>query len=168
MTGPTSNSGQRSPELRHLRRVSHLLDSSIRVPGTDRRVGIDPLIGLVPVVGDYVGLALSLYVVVRASGYGLPRKTLVRMLFNVGLEAVVGSVPLLGDLFDFVWKANERNVALLERHVESPREAERSDTRFLLGVALSVVVAALVLVVLLALAVAAVIYGLTRLLGSPV
>lgn len=154
-------------DLRELRRASHLLDSKFRVPGTNNTFGVDPLVGLVPVVGDYVGLALSLYVVVGAWRTGLPPRAVTRMLVNVGVEAVVGSVPVLGDAFDFVWKANERNVALAERYLEAPGEARRSDARFLVGAAASILVLVVVLVSLFAVALAALLYGLARYVDLP-
>jgi hypothetical protein len=104
--------------LRRSRRMSGLLDEAVRVPGTDYRVGVDPLLGLVPFGGDTVALVLSLYPILEAARLGLPRTVLARMLVNVGLDFVVGSVPVLGTLFDAVWKANERNVRLMEGHLE--------------------------------------------------
>lgn len=156
------------PDIEKLRKTSRVLDSEFQVPGTNVTFGVDPIIGLVPVLGDYLGLALSLYVVLGAWRAGLPPRALARMLLNVGVEAVVGSVPVIGDAFDFVWKANERNVAVAETYVESPREAGRRDARFLAGAigfaVAAVVLLAAVVVVLLALA----LYGLLRYIGSPV
>jgi len=106
------------PAVRRSRTVSTLMDEAVRLPGTGFRVGIDPLLGLVPFGGDTVAFVLSLYPVVEAARLGLPRTTLARMLLNVGIDFLVGSVPVLGTLFDAVWKANERNVRLLERHLD--------------------------------------------------
>ena len=105
------------PALRRSRTVSHLLDEAFRVPGTDLRVGLDPILGIAPVGGDAVALLLSMYPVLEALREGLPKSTIARMLLNVTLDATVGSIPLLGTLFDVVWKANERNVRLMERHL---------------------------------------------------
>jgi len=107
------------PALRRTRVVAHLLDDAVRVPGTDRRVGLDPIVGLVPGYGDALAAALSLYVVGEAALAGAPRGTLLRMCANVAVDALVGTVPVVGDLFDAGWKANDRNVALLEAHLES-------------------------------------------------
>lgn len=104
-------------QLRRARAVARLLDSSIPIPGTGRRIGIDPILGLIPFVGDFGGAILSGYIVLAAAQAGAPTLTLVRMIGNVGLDSLVGAVPLLGDLFDAAWKANSKNVALLERHV---------------------------------------------------
>jgi hypothetical protein len=112
------------PGLARVERLSTLLDSAFRIPGTSRRVGIDPIVGLVPVLGDGTGLVLSLYVVLEAWLAGVRRRTLVRMLANVAVDAAVGAVPLVGDLFDAVWKANERNVALFRRELARGRPAD--------------------------------------------
>ena len=101
--------------LRRLRKVAWLLDRSVGV-GPDARFGLDPIIGLIPVVGDWAGSILSLYVVYEALRLGIPWPVLGRMLLNVGVEALVGAVPVLGDVFDFVWQANMRNLRLVEAH----------------------------------------------------
>ena len=105
-------------ELRRARRVATLLDDAVTVPGTNISVGLDPIIGLAPVSGDLVAGALSLYIVAEAVRYGVPRSVVAQMLFNVAVDVVVGSVPLTGDAFDFLWKPNRRNIALFERAVE--------------------------------------------------
>ena len=115
---PQVTAGRAHPAVRRSRTVSTLMDGAVRVPGTGFRVGIDPLLGLVPFGGDTVAFVLSLYPVVEAARLGLPRSTLARMLLNVGVDFLVGSVPVLGTLFDAVWKANERNVRLMERHLD--------------------------------------------------
>lgn len=107
-----------------LARLAWWLDSSIVVPGTRFRIGLDALIGLVPGVGDLVGAALSAYIVAAAARRGTPGSVLLRMALNVGIDAVVGAVPILGDLFDAAWKANQRNVALLRQYAAVPRRAQ--------------------------------------------
>jgi len=117
-----------------LRSLARLLDNSIPVPGTGRRIGLDPLLGLLPGVGDLAGAALSGYILLEAARMGAPRATLLRMASNVALESVVGAVPLLGDLFDAGWKANARNVRLLDRHLAAPGDAARASRGWLLAV----------------------------------
>jgi len=95
-----------------MRAVGHLLDDAVRVPGTNVRVGLDPLLGILPVAGDTVAAALSLYIVVESARLGVSTATMLRMLGNVAVDLVVGSVPILGDLFDAAWRANRRNVEL--------------------------------------------------------
>lgn len=104
--------------LRQARAIARLLDTAIPIPGTSMRLGIDPLLGLVPGLGDVAGAAMSGYVVLTAVRLGAPRFLVARMVGNVALDTLVGTVPLLGDLFDAGWKANTRNVALLDRHLE--------------------------------------------------
>jgi hypothetical protein len=108
--------------LRRAKTVSKLLDESVRVPGTDFRVGLDPVLGVLPGGGDLAASAISLYVVGEAARAGVPPSVLARMLFNVGLDAAGGSVPVAGTAFDTVWKANKRNVELFEAYVEAQRE----------------------------------------------
>jgi hypothetical protein len=130
-----------------LDRLAWLLDSSIRLPG-GFRVGLDGLIGLIPGFGDAVGALISLYVVRRASALGLPKPVLARMLLNVGLEAVVGAIPILGDLFDFAFKANQRNVALARRYAVDARREQRVSGLLLIGFALVLIVLAAMVVAL--------------------
>lgn len=105
---------------REIAAFGRFLDSSIRLPG-GFRVGWDGIIGLIPGVGDVVGLGLSGWLVWRAVELGLPGGVILRMLGNVAIETVIGVIPVLGDLFDFVFKANIRNVALLQRELERRR-----------------------------------------------
>lgn len=121
-----------SEEVRQLEAFAWLLDSSIPVPGTRLRIGLDPLIGLIPVVGDLVGMLFSAYILVRAARLGIPRVTLLRMGFNVTLESVVGMIPIAGDAFDFWWQANRKNVDLLKAHLDDPGRARRGDWLFAL------------------------------------
>jgi len=116
--------------LDRLRRLAILLDNSIPIPGTGIRVGLDALLGLVPGAGDLAGGAFSLYILLQAARLGVPRTLLARMGWNLVVDVVVGAVPLLGDLFDAGFKANMRNLALLERHVDRPAASARSSRRF--------------------------------------
>jgi hypothetical protein len=103
-----------SADLARLRGLARLLDSAIRLPG-GYRIGLDGIIGLIPGVGDAVTAAAAAYIVVQAAQMGATTSTLIRMMLNVLLEVLVGVVPVVGDLFDFAWKANNRNIELLER-----------------------------------------------------
>ncbi|TGD97004.1 DUF4112 domain-containing protein [Methylobacterium nonmethylotrophicum] len=97
--------------------LAHVLDSAILLPG-NRRIGLDAIVGLIPVIGDAITTAISSYIVWEARRLGAPRWLLARMAANVAIDGVVGAVPLVGDLFDAAFKANRRNVALLRRHLE--------------------------------------------------
>lgn len=121
---------QGPPELQALEGLAWMLDSSIRIPGTNMRIGLDAALGLIPVVGDLIGMAVSGFILMQAARMGVPRVTLMRMGFNVTLEAVVGLVPIAGDAFDMAWKANQRNVELLRAHVRDPKRAKRGDWLF--------------------------------------
>ena len=146
--------------LERLRWLGYLLDNSIPVPGTRFRFGLDSIIGLVPGVGDLVGGALSLYIILEAARLGVPKPLLVRMGYNVAVDALVGGVPVLGDLFDAGFKANLRNLALVQQHVELPTTSRRASRRFasLLAIGLVGLLAAAVAVAVL----------LVRLLDRPV
>jgi hypothetical protein len=117
-----------------IRALARLLDSAFRIPGTGVRVGADSIFGLVPVVGDLAGAALSGYIVLASARLGAPPSTLLRMLINIGIDTVVGSVPLLGDMFDAGWRANIRNVELLDSHLGGSVETRRANRLVVFGV----------------------------------
>jgi hypothetical protein len=123
-----------TPATGRLRRIAWILDDLVRVPGTSRRFGLDPVLGLLPGGGDIAGGALSAWIVVQAARLGAPSPVLMRMGWNIVVDTVLGAVPLIGDLFDASWKANRRNVALLERHLAEPGQARRSSRLVLAGV----------------------------------
>ena len=134
-TGPDTPRG-----LARARRISRVLDDLIRIPGTRRRVGLDPLVGLLPGVGDWVTLVISLDLVFSAARLGAGAAVLFRMTGNLLIDALVGMVPLLGDLFDFRWKANKRNLILLESLVHD-QEGTRRRSAWLIRVILASAVA---------------------------
>jgi hypothetical protein len=109
-----------------LQRLSWLMDDLIRVPGLGWRFGLDALVGLIPGFGDTATSLVSFYVLVSAVRYGVPKVTLLRMGLNIGIDYVVGSFPLVGDVFDACWKSNQRNVDLLsKRATVSATEARK-------------------------------------------
>lgn len=128
--GPGGGGDRREAFLARLESLAWLLDSSIKLPGLNYRVGLDAIIGLIPGIGDLVGTALSTYILVSASRMGIPRATLLRMGFNVLLEALVGLIPFVGDLFDFAWKANKRNIELIKAHLDDPARSRKEDLAF--------------------------------------
>lgn len=131
-----------------VRRLATWLDSAIRIPGTSIKIGIDPLLGLAPGFGDTIATVLSGWIVVRAAGLGASPATLARMTGNLLVDALVGAIPLLGDLFDVGFRANHRNVALLERQLADPAERRRTDRRLLVAVAVAAVMVPIGLVAL--------------------
>jgi len=124
---------ERKRRLERLGRLAWLLDSSISIPGTGLSVGIDALIGLVPVLGDLIGVALSAYILKEAYDLGAGRSILARMVVNIVIEGVVGAIPVAGDVFDAAWKANQRNVRLLYAWDERPQHEERAGWLFVAG-----------------------------------
>jgi hypothetical protein len=109
-----------SRRLKRLRRLAWLIDAALRVPGTKFRLGLNSLIGLPPVFGDAAVALVSLYFVVEAARLRAPPWLLARMAVNIGIEFGLGVVPVLGDVLDVIWKANLRNVVLLEQYFSAP------------------------------------------------
>jgi hypothetical protein len=130
--------------MRALRSMQWWLDEAFRVPGTSIRVGWDPIIGLVPGVGDLLTALLSCGIVLHAHRMRLPRVVQLRMLFNVAIDLLVGAVPIVGDAADVFWKSNSMNMALLERHADPGREATTGDWLFVVGILVAIVAVALV------------------------
>jgi hypothetical protein len=114
--------------LYRLGRLAWLLDSAFVLPGTRFRFGLDAILGLIPGLGDALGVLVSSYIIREAARVGAPASVLFRMILNVAVEGVAGLVPIAGDVFDAAWKANQRNVALLEAHLENPRRTARAST----------------------------------------
>lgn len=114
--------------IAHIKSLSRLLDTKFKGPfGT--RYGLDALMGLIPGVGDFITSAFSLYIIAQAAGLGVSSATLIRMAINVIFENVIDMIPVVGNLFDFYWKANRKNMELLESHLQNPsRETIKSRT----------------------------------------
>lgn len=121
-------------DVANVRKLAHLLDSAVGIPGTKFRIGLDALIGMIPVVGDLSGMLAGGYILTTAARLGVPKAVLARMLLNIGADAAIGSVPLVGDVFDVTWKANTRNAALLESAVGDSKAVGRSSAWVLAGV----------------------------------
>ena len=144
-----------SKNINSLRRLSQLLDNAIPIPGTKYRIGLDPILGLIPGGGDTIAGALGAYIIIQAARMKIPRKVLWKMVGNILFDSVVGTVPVLGDLFDVAWKANVRNMALLEEHlsVNQQEQNQNHNLIFLIGLALVLLIivvgfAALTLVII--------------------
>jgi len=130
-------------DLATVRRWARLLDSQFRIPGTRLTFGLDPIIGLVPGVGELVGPVFGLVVMVHAWKMGVPKVIMARMLVNAGIDAIAGIVPLVGDVVDLFWKANLANVRLLERHAFERQAVRPADWAFVIGAGLAGVVLAI-------------------------
>lgn len=114
----------RTPQTERLKWVEHmvkLMDNQFRFPGTNFRFGLDPILGFVPVAGDLASFAISASIVLTMARHGASGKLVVLMLLNIVLDALIGSIPVLGNIFDFFYKANERNVRMLKAHYEDGR-----------------------------------------------
>jgi hypothetical protein len=135
-SGASPRSHSATPDLDAL---AHLMDGAFRIPGLKIRVGLDPILGLIPGIGDIVATLISIYVLAAAQRYGVPRITTLRMGMNIVIDAIIGANPIVGDLFDLVWKSNERNLALLRRHINTPfhlrHKARRGDWLYVVGIA---------------------------------
>ena len=133
MTRLRQLTSRQTQRLEALRKVAQLLDSAFVVPGTSYRVGLDPILGLVPGLGDLVSPLFTIGILWQARELGLPRVVQLRMIFNVAIDSLLGAVPVVGDLFDFAWKANNMNLALLERHAQEERTASAGDWLFVVA-----------------------------------
>ena len=135
--------------LEALRRWARMFDSVFRIPGTRITFGLDPILGLIPGVGDLASPLLSLFFLWHGLRLGVPAVVLARMALNVLIDAGLGSIPVVGDFFDFGWKANAWNLALLERHATPGRRPTSGNYVFVILCALAVIAAALLPIVLL-------------------
>ncbi|HBX61413.1 MAG TPA: DUF4112 domain-containing protein, partial [Methylophaga sp.] len=109
---------------RFVERLSWFLDESITLPG-GYKIGLDGFIGLIPGIGDFIGGLLSSVIIYKAHQIGVPRMILGRMVINMMIDTVLGAIPVAGDVFDFVWKANKRNAALLDKYQQQPQQVYR-------------------------------------------
>jgi hypothetical protein len=128
---------------RNVRVLSQILDSAIPIPGTSWKIGFDPIIGLIPGIGDLISAVVSGYIILEAARAEIPTLTLAKMLGNVGIDTLVGAVPALGDVFDAAWKSNTRNVVLLERHLAvaaPPAREKRAFGRMILALIVLVLI----------------------------
>jgi hypothetical protein len=130
--------------LELIRHISRLLDSAMVVPGTSLRFGLDPILGLFPGLGDLVSPLFTIGVIWQARDLGIPRVVQLRMIFNVAIDTLVGMIPLAGDLFDFAWKANDMNLALLERHAYEEHPPSRGDWLFVAAMTVVLLVLAVI------------------------
>ncbi len=120
-------------------RVTRVLDELVSVPGTPIKVGLDPLIGLIPVAGDVYGAVIGSWVILEASRFGIPKVVLGRMIANLLVDLGIGAIPLLGDLYDVAFRSNRRNLDLFRRHALDPAASTRGEQAFFVGLMLLVV-----------------------------
>lgn len=109
---------QQLKNLQRIRKIAKLLDTAIGIPGTKIRFGLDPILGLIPGGGDLISAGISAYMIYLAARFGLEKAEILKMFKNVAIETAIGSVPIAGDIFDAYFKANMRNLKILEKHIE--------------------------------------------------
>jgi Domain of unknown function (DUF4112) len=145
---PTLTPDTKAQTLRRLRQISRLLDKAVTIPGTRVGIGLDPILGFLPVGGDFLGILFSSYIVLEAAWLGVPASTLGRMVVNIIVDGLLGVVPLVGDLFDFAWTANEYNIRLLEDYLKFPSQRKSADKWFVVAVLIVLFIVAIGLVAL--------------------
>ena len=116
--------------------VSRVLDELVPIPGTNQRIGVDPVVGLIPWVGDFVSAAVGLWLIAEAARFRIPNVVLARMLLNTFVDLGIGLIPILGDLFDIVSRSNSRNLELFRRHATDPGAPTTGHALFLAGLLL--------------------------------
>ena len=107
---------ENNSKIKWVEYVSYLMDEKFRLPGTNFRFGLDPLLNFIPVVGDLSGFAVSAMLLVTMAKHGASRKLLIRMILNVLIDTIIGAIPLIGLIFDFAYKSNSKNIRLLKEH----------------------------------------------------
>ena len=147
---PRTKRGGKLFDDENLDLLSHILDDFLKIPGTSIRFGLDGIVGVIPGIGDLVGGIASCIIIVAAWMRGVPYVTVARMVANVGIEVVVGSIPIVGDMFDIAWRANRRNYALLSGSLAEPRKHTIQSWIFLIG--LCILLSGLILLPMLLLA----------------
>jgi hypothetical protein len=138
--------------VERLRAITRVMDEAVRIPGTRFRFGLDGLAGLIPGVGDALTAAVSGYALIAAARTGAPASVITRMAGNILLDSLVGAVPVLGDVFDFAFKANRRNLRLLEQYTAAPtptRRTSRGVVALLIGLLALVIIGAIALAVVI-------------------
>ena len=131
---PPEGKGAEKPVEPLFRFIALIMDNLVRVPGTNFRIGLDPLLGLIPGVGDTSSAVVSALALVQAARQGMPKIVLARMALNILLNELIGIVPVIGDAFSFWFKSNARNYELVKQHASGSRTAKRSDWVFVIGV----------------------------------
>ena len=118
---------------RRIGRVTHVLDELVSVPGTPIKVGLDPVIGVIPIAGDALAALVGVWVILEASRFGIPRVVLGRMVANLVVDLGVGAIPLIGDVYDLFFRSNSRNLDLFRRHALDPGASTRGELAFFVG-----------------------------------
>ena len=133
-------------KLLRLKLLSERLDNSIKIPGTNQKIGIDAIVGIIPILGDFIGVIFSTYILYSGIKMGVSSKIVKKMAANIAIEFIIGSIPIIGDIFDALWKANKRNVELIEEATLENQENYRLN--YLIMASLLIIILCLILVFL--------------------
>ena len=133
-------------KLLRLKLLSERLDNSIKIPGTNQKIGIDAIVGIIPILGDFIGAIFSTYILYSGIKMGVSSKIVKKMATNIAIEFIIGSIPIIGDIFDALWKANKRNVELIEEATLENQEKYRLN--YLIMASLIIIILGLILVFL--------------------
>ena len=118
--------GKSPQEIRQrVEALEMLLERSLHIPGTRIPIGLDSIIGLIPVLGDLITTAMGAYLIWEARNLGMSKWQLVRMTANVGVDTLIGAIPLIGDAFDFVWRSNSKNLRIIRKHLDKHHPSTR-------------------------------------------
>ena len=140
------NKEVKEEKLIRLKRLSERLDDTFTIPGTKYKIGIEALIGAVPIIGDLIGGILASYIMYSGMKMGAPPQIIARMAVNIAIDFAIGSIPIIGDLFDLVWKANKKNVELIEDATLDDKEEQKLN--YLIITALILVLLGILLLIL--------------------
>jgi len=133
-------------KLLRLKLLSERLDNSIKIPGTNQKIGIDAIVGIIPILGDFIGAIFSTYILYSGIKMGVSSKIVKKMATNIAIEFIIGSIPIIGDIFDALWKANKRNVELIEEATLENQENYRLN--YLIMASLIILILGLILAIL--------------------
>lgn len=133
-------------KLLRLKLLSERLDDSIKIPGTNQKIGIDAIVGIIPILGDFIGIIFSTYIMYSGIKMGVSSKIVKKMATNIAIDFIIGSIPIIGDVFDALWKANKRNVELIEKATIENQENYRLN--YLIMASLIILILCLILVFL--------------------
>jgi len=133
-------------KLLRLKLLSERLDELTKIPGTNQKVGIDAIIGVIPILGDFIGAVFSTYIMYSGIKMGVSSKVLTKMAANIAIEFIIGWIPIIGDVFDILWKANKRNVELIEDATAEKQVNEKLN--YLIVASLIILILGTILVIL--------------------
>ena len=133
-------------KLLRLKLLSERLDELTKIPGTNQKIGIDAIIGVIPILGDFIGVVFSTYIMYSGIKMGVSSKVLTKMAANIAIEFIIGWIPIIGDVFDILWKANKRNVELIEDATAEKQVNEKLN--YLIMASLIILILSTILVIL--------------------